>query len=51
MDCENWLLKDGWVGHFSAAAVGSVGWQDLLWGVIQCQVIIVVYGLSSLVER
>ena len=47
---ENWLLKDGQVGHFRVAPTGSVGWQDLFQGVVQCQVIIMVYGLSGLVE-
>jgi hypothetical protein len=34
-----------------AMAVGTIGWCDLLWGVIQCQPIMVEYGLSGLVER
>lgn len=31
--------------------VGAINQQELHWGVEQCQVIIVVYGLSGLVER
>jgi len=30
MDCENWLLKVGQVGHFGAAAAKAVGRKDLL---------------------
>jgi hypothetical protein len=32
-------------------AVEAIKWEDLCWGAAQCQAIIMVYGLSSLVER
>jgi hypothetical protein len=53
MACKNGCKKVGWVGHLEAALwqLGAVGWEGLLWGVVQCQVIMRVYGLSSLVGR
>ena len=50
-----WSVKIGrkradQVGLFWATVVGANSRQELLWGVVQCQAIIVVYGLSGLVE-
>jgi len=44
--CLSWLFWGG-----AAATIGAVGRRDLLWGVVQCQAIMVVYGLSGLVRR
>jgi hypothetical protein len=33
------------------ADVRAINRQDLCWGIVQCQAIIVVYGLFDLVER
>jgi len=38
------------VGLLGATTVGAISQQELLWGAVQCQVIIIVYGLSGLVE-
>jgi hypothetical protein len=53
---SSWSVKIGckradWVGLFGAMVVGTASQQELLCGVVQCQTIIVVYGLSGLVER
>jgi hypothetical protein len=44
---SSWSVKIGckktdWVGLFGAMVVGTTSQQELLWGVVQCQAIIIV---------